>query len=213
MLWRDPLTLSLMTFLRYHISFDVSVEGRNNNWHLFSMYGWSDRSERQKTWRLCTSWLCMRDFNQIMWSMEKQGGSPLAQPRCVSFGTPPPFSKLQDLGFRDHKFRWSNHRTGDENIQVRLDRALATPEWHIGFPFHFIYHRLRIKSDHTPWLSCLTSAPRMITKKIIRGGLGPSGSRKYGQNTANAGMLLKPDGMRKELQLSLCKKPSLVATS
>ncbi|KAL8463077.1 hypothetical protein ACS0TY_033917 [Phlomoides rotata] len=59
---------------------------------------------------------------------------------------------LQDLGFTGHTFTWTNDRAGEANIQVRLDRALATAEWRILFPLHTVSHLSRTCSDHAPLL-------------------------------------------------------------
>lgn len=39
------------------------------------------------------------------------------------------FCKLEDLGFIGHPFTWSNNRGGNENLQERLDRFVATNAW------------------------------------------------------------------------------------
>ncbi|KAL8546263.1 hypothetical protein ACS0TY_006111 [Phlomoides rotata] len=57
---------------------------------------------------------------------------------------------LLDMGFQGSKYTWSNGRPGNENIQSRLDRVLATTQWHNLFPSHMVHHRPWLHSDHSP---------------------------------------------------------------
>ncbi|KAL8468719.1 hypothetical protein ACS0TY_031787 [Phlomoides rotata] len=95
-------------------------------------------------------WMCIGDFNEILWSMEKSGGNMRNLQQMESFQETINELELQDLNFKGYKFTWSNGRVGPQNIQVRLDRALANPLWRLMFPTHTVYHRTRIKSDHSP---------------------------------------------------------------
>ena len=36
---------------------------------------------------------------------------------------------FQDMGFEGLEFTWSNQRSEEERIRLRLDRALATTKW------------------------------------------------------------------------------------
>ncbi|KAL8489658.1 hypothetical protein ACS0TY_025528 [Phlomoides rotata] len=59
---------------------------------------------------------------------------------------------LQDLGFNGNKFTWTNGRAGEDNIQVRLDRAMANSSWRLRFSEANVLHLPRYKSDHNPIL-------------------------------------------------------------
>ncbi|KAL8555997.1 hypothetical protein ACS0TY_003709 [Phlomoides rotata] len=94
----------------------------------------------------------MGDFNEILWSWEKQGGNCSFTKHMDEFRKTISDLNLQDLGYQGNKFTWSNGWEGAANIQVRLDRALANPLWRIWFPGAHVSHLIRFKSDHTPIL-------------------------------------------------------------
>lgn len=57
-----------------------------------------------------------------------------------------------DLGFRGDPYIWTNNQMGQDNIQERLYRALATQNWRTANPHAAITHLPRIASDHAPIL-------------------------------------------------------------
>lgn len=60
-----------------------------------------------------------------MLSGERMGDNNIESP-LIFFG-------MKDLGFSGYKYTWSNKR-GDNNIEERLDNALASEEWMDMFP-------------------------------------------------------------------------------
>ncbi|XP_058768237.1 uncharacterized protein LOC131641969 [Vicia villosa] len=55
---------------------------------------------------------------------------------------------LTDLGFQGHPFTWSNGRKGKDNIQCRLDRAIASHSFLNRFSPIRVIHLPRYGSDH-----------------------------------------------------------------
>ncbi|KAL8553044.1 hypothetical protein ACS0TY_001640 [Phlomoides rotata] len=55
---------------------------------------------------------------------------------------------LVDLGFVGHKYTWWNKQSGNNNIQERLDRGVATTEWISRFSRVKVNHLPRLLSDH-----------------------------------------------------------------
>jgi hypothetical protein len=47
---------------------------------------------------------------------------------------------LTDLGYKGYSFTWSNRREGDANVQVRLDRGVATASFLDLFPDSHVEH-------------------------------------------------------------------------
>jgi hypothetical protein len=56
--------------------------------------------------------------------------------------------KFIDLGYEGAQFTWTNNRDSEDNIQVRLDRALATSKWLDFFPNYSVVHSAGMVSDH-----------------------------------------------------------------
>ncbi|XP_026451504.1 uncharacterized protein LOC113351785 [Papaver somniferum] len=59
---------------------------------------------------------------------------------------------LIDLGYSGSDTTWSNHRTGDAHVSVRLDRALVNNRWINSYTNAFLRHLVPIASDHSPIL-------------------------------------------------------------
>ena len=77
----------------------------------------------------------MGDFNEIMFNYEKEGGVPRSHSCIQQFRDALAFCDLKDLGFEGDVFTWRNNNYHVEGyIRERLDRAVATPEWHARFP-------------------------------------------------------------------------------
>lgn len=95
-------------------------------------------------------WLCLGDFNSIMWSTEKKGGRDKPWHNMSRFRDIVRFCNLCDLGSRVILLRGQNGRTRDENVKERLDRALANASWKSTYPNFMIHHLPRYKSDHAP---------------------------------------------------------------
>lgn len=74
---------------------------------------------------------------------------------------------LQDLGYSNPIFTWSNNRPVPDNIEERLDQALANPEWQQLWKFLSVFHRSRFESDHSP-ISILCSLKARKKRKKTR---------------------------------------------
>lgn len=80
MLWRNTVSLELVSFSNHHIMFKISGDEAKKEWYCLGVYGWHATHENEKTWELLNiikrnnqeDWLCMRNFNEIMWSVEKK---------------------------------------------------------------------------------------------------------------------------------------------
>ncbi|KAK2661827.1 hypothetical protein Ddye_000401 [Dipteronia dyeriana] len=68
-------------------------------------------------------WVCMGDFNEIMFYNEEIGGTRINWKDLARFREVVEECKPEDMGFRDPKFTWSNKREGPTMILERLDRG------------------------------------------------------------------------------------------
>lgn len=63
-------------------------------------------------------------------------------------------NRLQDLGYRGLCFTWCNRREGNEYINERLDRFLATSEWSQIFLDSSVVHDFAAYLNHRPiWIN------------------------------------------------------------
>ena len=68
-----------------------------------------------------------------------------------------------DLGFHGVPWTYNNKQEGNKNVKVRLDRAVACPQWSSIFPDCKVTHIISSRSDHCPLLIELMGAPRSGT--------------------------------------------------
>lgn len=141
-----------------HIDATVTEED-GFKWRLTGIYGESKMEKKVETWRLLRTlhmqeklpWICLGDFNEILYNYEKQGGVPRNQVYMNIFCDALDFCELKDLGFEGDIFTWRNNNFRvDGYIRERLDRAVASPAWCARFPGYKVTNGHPQKSDHRP---------------------------------------------------------------
>ena len=100
-------------------------------------------------------WVCIGDFNEITKLSEKLGGALRPEYQMQNFKDCLDVCGLKDLGYSGLPYTWCNRRFGDQVVWVRLDRALATPDWLLKFPTARLRHLSALSSDHKPIWLCL----------------------------------------------------------
>lgn len=111
--------------------------------------------------------MCFGDINDTISGEEKKGGNSRSFEQLSLGRNIIADCGLQDLGFIGYPFTWSNGRQGEEQIQCRLDRALAIDLFINRFIPIQVTHLPRFESDHTPLLICLEASPHSFLKKRI----------------------------------------------
>ncbi|CAM8940407.1 unnamed protein product [Rhodiola kirilowii] len=170
LLWDDSLDLHVVSFSQNHIDvivkcqFDVRVT-------LF--YGDPVLGNRWRTWDLLRRlrdnlpvtlpWTVIGDFNEILCSSESQGLKIRPGWQMNSFRTVLDECNLSDLGYVGYPFTFSNHRMGEAEVKVRLDRAVANAVWRQVFPSSVVSHMHLYVSDHQ--LIMLDTERKIITRK------------------------------------------------
>jgi hypothetical protein len=77
------------------------------------------------------------------------------------------------LGYLGVPWTYNNYQTGDRNVRVRLDRAVASSSWSDWFPQAAVRHITSSRSDHVPNLlefereNRLSRAPRIPMYKLM----------------------------------------------
>ena len=82
-LWRRGVDVSLRNFPDNHIDMDIK-EADGSVWRFTRVYGFPQADEKHRTWTLLKDlrlqdtinipWLCVGDFNKILYQHEKEGG-------------------------------------------------------------------------------------------------------------------------------------------
>ena len=130
------------------------------------MYGHPGDQRKTETWRLLyhlharasLHWLCIRDFNKILVSREKNGGTSKPLGPMQRFHDALHDCGLTDLGYQGYPFTWHNGRQGHAFVEVRLDRACANTKWRERFPMAKITHLQLSYSDQDPIMLSTTAA-------------------------------------------------------
>ena len=98
--------------------------------------------------------MCVGDFNEIIGSSEKLGGSNKSQAQMQLFQDVVDECDFIDLGFSGHRFTWQKHFSTGHSIREWLDRALATNDWLLRFASTKVQHLTTDSSNHyPPWIN------------------------------------------------------------
>ena len=90
----------------------------------------------------------MGDFNESVSDSEKLGGNLRSPKQMERFRDAINRCQFRDLGYVGPRFTWNKIFTNGDSWWVRLDRALATPEWYSNFANAKLHHLSTIALDH-----------------------------------------------------------------
>ncbi|XP_074270702.1 uncharacterized protein LOC141594592 [Silene latifolia] len=155
MLWRKDVDCSFLSASVHHM--DFSVKSSEGEWRITGFYGWPTVSDRHLSWELLRllsrqsqlPWVCLGDFNEILYSTEMIGGNR-PQRQMNNFRDAIDDCGLRDVPWEGYNFSFDNGQAGDANRQCMLDRALCTAAWTDLFPFARLFYLAREWSDHAP---------------------------------------------------------------
>lgn len=131
-LWKEELNLSIISFSLGHI--DAAVKNSENWWRFTRFYGNPMPHKRKESWEFLENlnsaptlpWIIGGDFNEILISEEKLGGTERNQHHINAFRTTIDNCSVIDLGSPADLFTWSKRGRGRGIIKERLDRFSAT---------------------------------------------------------------------------------------
>lgn len=103
-------------------------------WRVTFVYGEPRVEHRHPMWEKMRNlrtindlpWLVVGDFNEALWNFEQLLATPRAKNQMVAFRDTLEICGLVDLRFIGVPFTYDNKRGGASNVQVRLDRVVAT---------------------------------------------------------------------------------------
>lgn len=156
--WKKNLNLTVQSMSMNHID-AVVKEADGFIWRYTGVYGEPRQEDRKNTWELLRSlktqmalpWVVSGDFNEILFSCEKVGGSQRSESLMHNFRDALEECDLHDLGFVGDAFTWrNNHHDVQMYIKERLDRAVANGLWRSRFPLVRVINGDPRQSDHMP---------------------------------------------------------------
>lgn len=122
---------------------------------------------------ITTPWLLMGDFNSILNSQERVGGSQVRPSHFVDFHDCIEVVGLFDMRFTGSYLTWINRQ--EHRISSKLDRVLVNAEWCTKFPdFEAEFVNLGITSDHSHMIIRSIAQPhskRRTFRSSIFGGM------------------------------------------
>ncbi|XP_074266286.1 uncharacterized protein LOC141588759 [Silene latifolia] len=154
-MWRKDLKVVFRAASVHFMDFDIEMDSLK--WRLTGFYGWPSVQDRHLSWQLLRTlasesqdpWLCVGDFNEILFADEMKGGTR-AQWQMNNFREAVDDCGLSDLAYVGYAFTFDNGQGGEENRQCRLDRAMKTESWREIFPYAKLFHMDREWSEHAP---------------------------------------------------------------
>jgi hypothetical protein len=152
--WHQEIMVEVRPWCQYFI--DAKITLNNKSWRFSGIYGEPRTDLRGKTWEALRflrrqddlPWLCAGDFNEILFRAEQKGGNLRSARQMEDFSQCLTDCGLADLGYSGYDFTWDNKRDGADNIQVRLDRGMATSSFLDIFPLTQVEHIITEESDH-----------------------------------------------------------------
>ncbi|KAG2539975.1 hypothetical protein PVAP13_9NG509928 [Panicum virgatum] len=157
LLWRHDVTVAEVSKLRSHIDVMLSCDRlRILQPRLTGFYGEPRRERRKESWYLMrflraqssVHWLCVGDFNEVLWVEEQFGVNEREQWQVAAFQDAVNDCGFTDLGFHGLPFTWDNRQEGDRNVKVRLDRALGDSRFMAELGDSEVFHLPLAESDH-----------------------------------------------------------------
>lgn len=106
----------MLTFFYGHPKTNKRLEGYNILRHMNNLHPYM--------------WLCIGDFNEVLFHSEKYGGAQRSNKQIAMFHDVLHDCQLDDLGFHKGQFTWSNNRIDCTFTKERLNRALASTSWY-----------------------------------------------------------------------------------
>lgn len=159
LMWSDEVYLDVESSSKDFIDLSCKDPESGHIMRITSIHASTNFQERLFLWQQIHNthpgnqfpWICMGDFNEILYNWEKIGRREADHYRLVTFRDFQNACSLMDVDSKGYAFTWANKALFKE----RLDRVLCTMEWRILFPNAEVLDLLAIGPDHSPLLLSL----------------------------------------------------------
>ncbi|XP_050281196.1 uncharacterized protein LOC126722089 [Quercus robur] len=157
LLWRCSTTVEVQTYSPNHIDVIISENQGARKWRFTGFYEHPKTSRCNESWTLLSRlssrsdlpWVCMGDYNELMFASEKEGGNTRPEGQMKQFEDAINRCNLRDLGYKGSAFTWRRRLGNHGWIQERLDHALVFTNWVRMFPRSKLLHIASSTSDHS----------------------------------------------------------------
>ncbi|KAL9658977.1 hypothetical protein QQ045_028187 [Rhodiola kirilowii] len=157
-LWRDGITLNMISASHQHITVEIDPGPGSTAFLCSFVYAANAYVDRRLLWEdlldishdLVRPWLVVGDFNTISSWTEKKGGDHSDGGAMIEFNEFQIQAGLGDAGYIGNKYTWCNNQEGDAQIWTRLDRLLVNGRALAMLPDLQVHHLARVASDHCP---------------------------------------------------------------
>lgn len=131
------------------------------------MYGEPKVELRHKLWdqlrfvraQWSGPWVCAGDFNETLSRDEHLSKGIRGENQMKLFRDCLEDCELVDLGYSRPKYTWNNRQEGENNVKVRLDRAVANGQFMQLFDYCHVENVITSSSDHYVILLSFGSHP------------------------------------------------------
>ncbi|KAI3840817.1 hypothetical protein MKW92_034803, partial [Papaver armeniacum] len=151
----------------------ITAGPHNVQWLLTCLYGSPRYQEKKELWENITTrsrnmqvpWMIIGDLNITINPQEKISSAKSAQSsinkRIQEWLLQ---TDLLDVTFSGYPYTWSNHRQATQQVQAKLDKAMANSKWHDIFQSAKVYSLTAFGSDHSPIILHTNPADRELKK-------------------------------------------------
>ncbi|XP_061999626.1 uncharacterized protein LOC133717017 [Rosa rugosa] len=173
--WDNSVQVSSIIGTVNYINTSLYFISENFHCNVSWLYGNPHVNQKSVFWRSLYTvfsphvlpWLCLGDFNEIMWLHEKWGGLPQPRWRINLFKDFLNHAHLSDLLFQGPDYTWYCFQHGKVVIKERLDRAFGNNAWIANQPTSQVFHLPLLGSDHRP-IMLDTKPTERLTPPIFR---------------------------------------------
>ncbi|KAM2576603.1 hypothetical protein TB2_002354 [Malus domestica] len=166
--WKDTLEVHILSSSINAIDTCVQEFASGSVVRITWMYGPPRAENKAKFWESQSRsfaaddlhWMCVGDFNELVWPHEKRGGRAWEVGRMRFLKEFMQSKELVDLGFSGPPFTWERDWENWGLIEERLDRALVNNLWTELWPNTCVSHGPLLGSDHRPLI--LNSCPQFV---------------------------------------------------
>ncbi|KAJ1270996.1 hypothetical protein BS78_06G095000 [Paspalum vaginatum] len=153
--WVQECTVSLKHYSPNIMDVIIGSEA-SHIWRASFVYGEPRTELRHNFWVLLCfvrsqwsgPWLCAEDFNEVLSSDEHFSRGERGEQQMRFFRECLEDCELTDLGFSGPKYTWSNRHEGNDNVKVRLDRAVANGHFTQLFDESYLENIITATSDY-----------------------------------------------------------------